>query len=66
MLVCCISFLFWFVGNLINLFSEIFWIGKFKEAEGLIRKSTEDEIVLDTIAYNTFIKAKLDAGIWVV
>ena len=46
----------------------IFWnfclTGKFKEAGELIQKTRKNDIVLDTIAYNTFIKSKLDAGMW--
>lgn len=36
--------------------------GKHKEAENIIHKSFEGSLELDTVAYNTFIKAMLVAG----
>lgn len=36
--------------------------GKHQEAEFIIRKSLEGSFELDTVAYNTFIKAMLEAG----
>lgn len=36
--------------------------GNYREAENVIRKSLEDNLELDTVAYNTFIKAAMDAG----
>lgn len=38
------------------------FVGKHREAEFIIRKSLEDSFELDTVAYNTFIKAMLEAG----
>lgn len=36
--------------------------GNYQEAEKVIHKSLEDGLELDTVAYNTFIKAMLHAG----
>ncbi|PQM41223.1 pentatricopeptide repeat-containing protein [Prunus yedoensis var. nudiflora] len=36
--------------------------GEHREAENVIRKSLEHHVELDTVAYNTFIKAMLEAG----
>lgn len=33
-----------------------------KEVEDLVKRSLRDNMELDTIAYNTFIKAMLEAG----
>lgn len=46
--------------NIINLSP-----GNYREAENVIRNSLEDSLKLDTVAYNTFIKAMLDAGSYV-
>lgn len=37
--------------------------GKHREAENIIRESLEGSSELDTVAYNTFIKAMLETGI---
>ena len=39
-----------------------FILGMHREAEDVINRSFRDNVVLDTIAYNTFIKAMLEAG----
>lgn len=36
--------------------------GKHQEAENIVRKSLKGSLELDTVAYNTFIKAMLEAG----
>ncbi len=38
--------------------------GKHREAENIIRESLEGSSELDTVAYNTFIKAMLESGIY--
>jgi hypothetical protein len=38
--------------------------GKHREAENIIHESLEGSSKLDTVAYNTFIKAMLEAGIY--
>ena len=36
--------------------------GKHKEAEDVVQRSLHDNVLLDTVAYNTFIKAMLGVG----
>lgn len=36
--------------------------GKHQEAENIVQRSLEENLELDTVAYNTFIKAMLEAG----
>lgn len=36
--------------------------GEHREAENVIRNTLEHHVELDTVAYNTFIKAMLEAG----
>ncbi|KAI3983839.1 hypothetical protein MKX01_011547 [Papaver californicum] len=36
--------------------------GKLRVADGIIHKSFQEQVKLDTVAYNTFIKAMLEAG----
>ena len=37
--------------------------GKFREAEDVVHNSLRSDLGLDTVAYNTFIKAMLEAGL---
>lgn len=47
----------WFYINCYNLV-----IGKHQEAENIIHNSFQGDVELDTVAYNTYIKAMLEAG----
>lgn len=38
------------------------YLGKYQEAECIIDDSFHGNMVLDTVAYNTYIKAMLDSG----
>lgn len=39
-------------------------VGKFREAEDVIHNCFRAGLELDTVAYNTFIKAMLEAGLF--
>lgn len=38
--------------------------GKHEKAEIIVRNTLQDDLDLDTVAYNTFIKAMVKAGKW--
>jgi hypothetical protein len=40
--------------------------GKFQEVENIIHGCFRDEVQLDTVLYNTFIKSMLESGILII
>jgi len=52
----------YFIWHLVDNFMPSSFPGKHQEAENFIHSSLKDNLELDTVAYNTFIKAMLEAG----
>lgn len=46
----------------LHIFNDNPFSGKYREAENVIRDNLINNLELDTVAYNSFIKAMLDAG----
>jgi hypothetical protein len=59
---CCFSFQNAVTWHSTDNFTRNFFSGKHQEAENIISRSLEENLKLDTVAYNTFIKSMLKAG----